>query len=422
VFYNAREIRPGWRILVCATLFFTLLTLFSWTATFLHSRSWPKFGRIAAGEVELLLAVLLATGVMARLERRTFACYGLQQGHLSLRQLAAGTVCGLLAISAVIFTLYGLHSFSFGPLALRSLWSLLQWALLHAGLFLIVGLAEEFLLRGYVQFALAQAIGFWPAAAALSLTFGALHLRNSGEGLAGAAIATLFGLLFALTLRQTGALWFAIGMHASWDWGQSFLYSVPNSGIILPGHLFGSRLEGPVWLTGGTTGPEASVVTLLLLGGLWSLANSGIARPSTKPDRPASGSSVDLADNPPSDLFSCNIALGRAIFAQRIEKVKLARTGGPCPSAPLLGRGYLSLLREIAEEYSPPHANHLADLIGSLAGIFIEHFCGSQFHDIGSWPSSRFSSRLCRCPTGRRALGAELAFHLMSRVHTQAFA
>jgi hypothetical protein len=48
-------------------------------------------------------------------------------------------------------------------------------------------------------------------------------------------------------------------MHSAWDWGESFFYSVPDSGIVVRGHLFNSRFHGPAWLTGGTVGPEASV-------------------------------------------------------------------------------------------------------------------------------------------------------------------
>jgi len=44
--------------------------------------------------------------------------------------------------------------------------------------FLLVGLFEEFLLRGYTQFTLARGIGFWLAAVLLSTAFGASHLKN----------------------------------------------------------------------------------------------------------------------------------------------------------------------------------------------------------------------------------------------------
>jgi CAAX protease family protein len=73
------------------------------------------------------------------------------------------------------------------------------------------------------------------------------------------------GLFLCLTLRRTGNLWFAVGFHAAWDWGESFFYSVPDSGEIAVGHLMNSTSQGPKWLTGGTVGPEGSVLCLVII-------------------------------------------------------------------------------------------------------------------------------------------------------------
>jgi hypothetical protein len=78
-------------------------------------------------------------------------------------------------------------------------------------------------------------------------------------------MAGCFGLLAAFTLTRTGSLWFAIGMHSAWDWGESFLYSVPDSGLVVRGHLLNSSFDGPAWLTGGAVGPEASIFSFVAL-------------------------------------------------------------------------------------------------------------------------------------------------------------
>ena len=56
-----------------------------------------------------------------------------------------------------------------------------------------------------------------------------------------------------------------IGFHAAWDWGETFFYGVPDSGEVAPGHLFSASLTGPNWLSGGSVGPEASWLCLLLI-------------------------------------------------------------------------------------------------------------------------------------------------------------
>ena len=62
------------------------------------------------------------------------------------------------------------------------------------------------------------------------------------------------------------ALWFAVGLHAAFDWGETFLFSVPDSGIVAPGHLLNSSFHGPAWLTGGTVGPEGRVMAFVVVG------------------------------------------------------------------------------------------------------------------------------------------------------------
>ena len=75
----------------------------------------------------------------------------------------------------------------------------------------------------------------------------------------------MFGLLFCLFLRRTGNLWWAVGFHAGWDWGQTFFYGVPDSGIAHITIFSAPPSSGPRWLTGGSVGPEASVFTPIVL-------------------------------------------------------------------------------------------------------------------------------------------------------------
>jgi membrane protease YdiL (CAAX protease family) len=132
-----------------------------------------------------------------------------------------------------------------------------------------VALFEEFLFRGYFQFVLTERAGFWTTAVFGSALFGAIHLANKFETPIGALGAGLIGLFFCLTLRRTGSLWFAVGFHAAWDWGQTFVFGVPDSGTTDPGHLLSPSIHGNPWLTGGIVGPEASVFLLIIVAGLW---------------------------------------------------------------------------------------------------------------------------------------------------------
>jgi membrane protease YdiL (CAAX protease family) len=201
---------------------------------------------------------------MARIEKGRLGDYGLALRHGSGKQFLCGLFWGLCVFSAVMLLIATFHGFSFGGLALHR-GGVLKYASLWAIGFLLVGFVEEFLYRGYVQFTLAQAIGFWPAAFVWSASFGAAHLFNSGENLIGALEVFLFAIFACLTLRRTGTLWFAIGFHAAGDYTETFLFSVRDSGFAASGTLLNSSLHGPAWLAGGKVGPEASVFSMLLL-------------------------------------------------------------------------------------------------------------------------------------------------------------
>jgi membrane protease YdiL (CAAX protease family) len=203
--------------------------------------------------------------IMARIERRPAGEYGLPASGFLGGKFWLGFTFGIVEICLLIELIRLFGGYSFGSLALQG-GAILRWGAFHLLLFLFVGLFEEFLFRGYTLFTLGQGIGFWPAAILLSVGFGAVHLGNPGEGWVGAASVVLVALLFSFSLRRTGNLWYAVGLHASFDWGETYLFSVPNSGIVMQGHLSNSFLHGPQWLSGGTIGPEGSLFCFLTMG------------------------------------------------------------------------------------------------------------------------------------------------------------
>ncbi len=108
-----------------------------------------------------------------------------------------------------------------------------------------------------------------------SLCFALLHVIHKSEAATGLIQAGSVGVILAYSFWRTGGLWFAWGWHASWDFTQTFIYGVPDSGVPARGALLASQLHGPAWLTGGTVGPEGSwfaLPTLVALALLVRLA------------------------------------------------------------------------------------------------------------------------------------------------------
>jgi len=267
LFFGPDGLRPGWGFAFYVVAFLALQSLavqLAWIRDLGDSGLWSKM----LEEFGNLLAAIIPAVVLARVERRPWGSYGLPVRQAIGRHFWYGAVWGFLTISMVILAIFAGHGFFAGHVLLHGI-RLLRFAAFWAVYFLLVGLFEDFLFRGYSQFTLARGIGFWPAALMLACIFGLVHRGNSGERWSGLFLAGLIGLFFCLTLRRTGTLWFAVGFHAAWDWGETFFYSVPDSGSVEKGHLLSSTLRGPTWLTGGSVGPEGSVFCFLVIALVW---------------------------------------------------------------------------------------------------------------------------------------------------------
>jgi membrane protease YdiL (CAAX protease family) len=226
---------------------------------------WMMFAQIG-----VTLAAIVPAFVMARIERRPFGDFGLPARGAFGRNFWVGALWGIASLSALLLALRLAGAFSLGSLAIHGA-SIVKFALFYALFFLLTGFFEEFLVRGYSQWVLSKGMHFWPTAALLSAGFGAFHGFNPGEAKTGLIAAALIGFFFCFTLRRTGNLWWAIGFHMSWDWAESYFYSVPDSGGMATGHLLNSSFHGPVWLTGGSVGPEGSLLVFAVIAVMWVL-------------------------------------------------------------------------------------------------------------------------------------------------------
>jgi uncharacterized protein len=273
IFMGPNGIRAGWRFIMYVLLFAALGYLFQRILKFIPSfaeivRTVQRAGILTPQfefvfESTVIAAALVAAGTMARFEKRRFGVYGMPVEKAFGKLFWQGVLWGLIFETAAILIISALGGFSFGNLALSG-GALVKYAILWAIGFVMVGIAEEFTFRGYTQFTLTTGIGFWPSAILLSAAFGAIHLGNAGEGWVGALSVATFGLFACFTLKRTGDLWFAIGFHAASDYAETFIFSTPDSGLLAKGHLLNSSFHGPRWLTGGTIGPEGSLIDFVV--------------------------------------------------------------------------------------------------------------------------------------------------------------
>jgi membrane protease YdiL (CAAX protease family) len=179
VFLDSLGLKAGWGIAFYVAMFYPLQFVASRWAGSLELGANGLWS-MALEEFGLLCAAVIPSIVLGRVEGRTWGAYGLP-GRQAFRKLFwVGAVWGFASITLLLALMYGLRVFDVGHLAMHGT-RIFKFGLFWAVMFLLVGFFEEFLLRGYSQFSLTRAIGFWPAAVFLSCMFGLIHIRNGGE-------------------------------------------------------------------------------------------------------------------------------------------------------------------------------------------------------------------------------------------------
>lgn len=107
--------------------------------------------------------------------------------------------------------------------------------------------AEELLCRGFMYQRLLKSTNS-PAFAIIfnSLFFAALHLFNNGMSILPFYCIFIFGVFASMIIYYFDSLWMAMGVHAMWNFTQSILLGLPNSGNNVPYSIFkiGSSVKG----------------------------------------------------------------------------------------------------------------------------------------------------------------------------------
>jgi len=316
IFVGEDGLRAGWSVLIFAFLAFLMMASAGAAASFLlrtvlHTSTGnmtPLTG-LVTGLVEFV-GLLFAGSLVSLIEHRRIRDFNLT-GPQPLTHFASGLLVGFAALSALVGTMAWGGWLHFDSAALSG-FQIFTFAALWGLVFLLVGLCEEGTFRCYLQYTLtrglnfwwalgiigvifvdllirakgngvwgvygfallglppclflylkrAQRSSFWYAAWVSSTLFGFIHTGNNGENWIGIFAAALIGFVFCVSVRVTGSAWWAIGCHAAWDWAETYFYGTADSGYVASGHFLSTRVSGnPLW-SGGTDGPEGSLLVL----------------------------------------------------------------------------------------------------------------------------------------------------------------
>lgn len=214
----------------------------------------------------MLLAALTAGALLLYfVERRPLAHMGIGLSRATPREIAVGLALPVLALLLItgLLALFSVIAYRQQDGTLR-LWLagmtyLLTWLALPAA-------AEEALFRGYPFQKLVEAIGPVFAVLTASILFALAHGNNPSVGVLALINIFLAGVMLSIAFLRTRSLWFAFAVHLGWNWQMGGPLDLPISGLELyDTPMYEPVLLGPIWLTGGSFGPEGGLAGLVAL-------------------------------------------------------------------------------------------------------------------------------------------------------------
>jgi len=168
---------------------------------------------------------------------------------------------------------------------------------------LTAGFVAEIILIGIVFRLLEQQTGTLIALIVFIILFAVLHVNVKGASIVSVgATAMQAGLLLPASFVFSRNLWLPIFLHFGWDFAEPGIFGGINPSSSLAQGLLTSKIAGNSLITGGETGPQDSLSSLLLcliLGLIFlTLAKrkNSLIRPQWKTTATNKGFGKELAD------------------------------------------------------------------------------------------------------------------------------
>lgn len=253
-----RTARSAW--VRFAIMFSLLLLVMVVTAPLNEAAGGNPLTALLVGVSTALLALGCYVGLVRWLEDR-------RPEELALAEAAPGLGRGA-ALGFGLFTATILAIAIFGGYRVEG-WGSFGGALIALGFMSCVAVTEELVFRGVLFRLMEVKLGTWGALGWSGLIFGMVHLVNPSIGFWGAvAITVEAGFLLGAAYAATRSLWLPIGLHLAWNTSLAGIYGTGIGGTdVGTGSLLEGTISGSAVLTGGQSGPEASLLAILLCVG-----------------------------------------------------------------------------------------------------------------------------------------------------------
>lgn len=200
------------------------------------------------------------------IEKRKISSIGFAKDSW-IKKYLIGFLIGIIMMGIIVLILYGFGYITIDKNPIQPVGlSTLPVILIFLVGWIIQGGTEEIVTRGWLMNVLGARYNITLGLIVSSLLFSFMHLLNPNVNYIAVINIALVGLFYGLCVIKTNDLWAVCGMHSAWNFAQGNLFGFEVSGNNVPfGSLMDFKLIGSDFVTGGVFGPEAGIVSTIIL-------------------------------------------------------------------------------------------------------------------------------------------------------------
>lgn len=209
-----------------------------------------------------ILSLIILFVFVRIIEKRNPSNYGIIISKKSLKNFFIGFILGGLSIIVIALILFATNNVE---LSLDIYHPILNINIIYSLVtFILVGINEEILVRGYIVHTLARHNNKYIVYILPAIFFSALHLSNPSINSIGLINILIFGILFTYMTLKTADILMAIGFHIAWNFFQGGFFGFSVSGTSLFDPVYPVNIINSNIITGGNFGLEGGILTTII--------------------------------------------------------------------------------------------------------------------------------------------------------------
>lgn len=223
-------------------------------------RDYPMTWQLSAVTSQVLAVLAVVLIYWVKIFKNPFNTIGFQQTAATGKELLQGLLTGIFLIGAIFLALLFTNQIEVTGFQFSA-----KFLFFHILLYLLVGINEELLFRGYLLGATMKLANKYVVLCIFALLFSLVHFLTNDFSLFPIVNIFLAGIILGQYYIQTKRLWYSISLHFTWNFFQGPVFGSNVSGNENLQSIIQQNLLGKEWITGGSFGFEGSAIMTGLL-------------------------------------------------------------------------------------------------------------------------------------------------------------